>query len=229
MADVPMNNNSVGGGQALIRSIWSNGLSDIISEGSEILLDSKLAEGPLRDIPVFGWIFKTFGVVKTIREWIFHKKIMLFLRETQATTAEERRAFAERMEANPDYERKVGESLFLLLDRHETVDKSELLGRIFTALIRQEISWEVFQRYAFIIDRLFLEDLTHLERHYASIAAFEAARERDDQAGFEQFLDERTTQALFSSGLLNSYGGWVETLYRRNALGEKLIRLIYSK
>lgn len=40
-----------------------------------------------------------------------------------------------------------------------------------------------------------------------------------------QFLDEKTTQALFGNGLLDS-SGYVETTYHRNDLGEKLIRLI---
>jgi hypothetical protein len=113
----------------------------------------------------------------------------------------------------------------IALDRHETIDKSELLGRVFAALIRQEISEEAFQRYAFIIDRLFLQDLLHLERHYASITAFETARKRGDQTPLEQFLNEQTTQALFGSGLLAS-DGYVETTYHRNELGETLIRLL---
>jgi hypothetical protein len=232
MAEVPRPDAPVSGGRALIRSVWSGGVRDITAEGVEILLDSALDEGLVQDIPIVGWLVKTYGVVNSIRERIFLQKLLRFLRETQATTAEERKAFAERMEANPDYQRKVGENLFLLLDRHETVDKSELLGRVFAALVRQEISDEEFQRYAFIIDRLFLQDLTHLARHYASIAAFEAARgtarEQGDHVGWEQFLDEKTTQALFGSGLLDSSGGYVETLYQRNELGEKLIQLIGS-
>jgi hypothetical protein len=211
MAEGPKNNDFGSSGQALIRSIWSSGLSDIISEGAEIVLDAKLSEGPLRDIPIFGWIFKTYGVVKTIREWIFHKKIILFLQETQATTVEERMAFAEKMEADPKYQRKVGEDLFLLLERHECVEKSELLGRVFTAVIRHEISYEEYERYAFIIDRLFLRDLTNLAQHYDNVS--------------NRSLDPRTIEALLGIGLLDARG-WVAPSYHRNDLGEKLIRLI---
>jgi len=225
MPEVPMNEEPVGGGRALIRSVWSGGVSDITSEGAEILLDSALDEGLLRDIPVFGWIAKTYGLVNTVRERIFLQKIFRFLQGAQATTAEERRAFAERMETDQEYQRKVGESLFLLLDRHENVDKSELLGRVFAAFVRNEISDEEFQRYSFIIDRLFVWDLINLDRHYDSIAEFEASRKRGDKAGLKQFLDEKTTQALFGNGLLDS-DGYVETTYHRNNLGEKLIRLI---
>jgi hypothetical protein len=225
MTEGPMHDERVGGGRALIRSIWSSGVHDITAEGLDILLDSALEEGLVQDIPIVGWLVKTYDVMHTVRDRIFLRKILRFLRGTQATTAEERHAFAERMEADPAYQRQVGESLFLLLDRHETVDKSELLGRVFAALIRQEISEEVFQRYAFIIDRLFLQDLTDLERHYASVMTFEAARTRGDQTNFEQFLDEQTTQALFGNGLLNSEGTF-ETTYHRNELGETLIRLL---
>jgi hypothetical protein len=226
MAEAPRHDEPVDGGRALMRSIWSRSVGDITTEGMDILFDSALQEGPLRDIPVVGWLVKTYGAMNTVRDWLLVRKILRFLRGTQATTAEERRAFAERMEADPAYQRKVGEELFLLLDRHETVDKSELLGRVFAALIRQEVAYEEYQRYAFIIDRLFLQDLLHLERHYASVAAFEAARQQGDQTAFEQFLDEPTTQALFGYGLLNSGGAVFETTYQRTNRGETLIRLL---
>jgi hypothetical protein len=90
MAEAPMNDDSVGGGRALIRSVWSGGIGDITSDGAEILLDSALDEGFLRDIPILGWIAKTYGLVNTVRERIFLQKIFRFLRGTQSTTAEER-------------------------------------------------------------------------------------------------------------------------------------------
>jgi hypothetical protein len=148
----------------LVRSVWSGGISDIAFDAGEILLDSALDEGLLRDIPVFSWIAKTYGLVNTVRERIFLQKIFRFLQGVQATTAEERRAFAERVEADPGYQRKVGEGLLLLLDRHESVDKAELLGKVFAAFVRNEISHGEFERYAFIIDRQYIRDLTNLLR-----------------------------------------------------------------
>jgi lipopolysaccharide/colanic/teichoic acid biosynthesis glycosyltransferase len=41
-------------------------------------------------------MIKTYGAVNTIRDWIFVQKILRFLRGTQATTAEERKAFGVR-------------------------------------------------------------------------------------------------------------------------------------
>jgi hypothetical protein len=117
MPEGPMHDEPESGGRALIRSIWSGGVRDLTTEGLDILLDSALEEGLVRDIPVVGWMVKTYGVVHTVRERIFLRKILRFLRGTQATTIEERHAFAEWMEANPAYQRQVGESLFLLLER----------------------------------------------------------------------------------------------------------------
>jgi hypothetical protein len=232
MADVPRPDEPVSGARALMRSIGSSTLRDLIAEGLDTVLHSALDIGPVRDIPVVGWLVKTYDVIKSIREQLYLLKILRFLKGVQGITAEERHAFAARMATDPDYERRVGESVFLLLDRHETADKSELLGRVFKALVRREISEEEFQPYAFIIDRLFLQDLTYLAQHYRSIADFEAARaasrEQGEHVGWEDFLDERTTQALFGIGLLDASGGYVETLYQRNDRGEKLIRMLSS-
>jgi hypothetical protein len=79
MAEVPMNDEQAGGGRALVRSVWSGGISDIAFDAGEILLDSALDEGLLRDIPVFSWIAKTYGLVNTVRERIFLQKIFRFL------------------------------------------------------------------------------------------------------------------------------------------------------
>ena len=97
-----------------------------------------LPEGGLCHPHAWSWLVETYSVLHTVRDRIFLRKILRSLRGTQAATAEERHAFAERMEADLAYQHRVGESLFLLLDRHETVDKSEILGRVFAALIRQE-------------------------------------------------------------------------------------------
>jgi hypothetical protein len=227
MAEVPRPDEPVSGGLALIRSVYRSGLRDLIAEGLDILLDSALEEGVLRDIPIGGWMFKTVDVITSVRERLYLGKILRFLQGMEGVTDEERDAFAARMEADRDYARRVRESVLLLLDRHETADKSELLGRVFKAFMRREISDEEFHRYAFIIDRLFLQDLLHLECHYARVIAYEAARQRGNPGDFNQYLDEQATQALFGYGLLDS-GGFVETAYHRNDRGEKLIRLIGS-
>jgi hypothetical protein len=49
MAEVPRHDEPMDGGRALMRSIWSRGVGDITPEGMDILLDSALTEGPLRD------------------------------------------------------------------------------------------------------------------------------------------------------------------------------------
>lgn len=216
------------GGRELLRSVWGSDAGAISSDGAEMLLDLVLDEGLLRDIPVFGWIAKIHGVTNSVRDKIFLQKIFRFLVGTQETTVEEQQAFSERIQADPDHQRKVGEGVLLLIDRHEDAEKSEILGRVFAAFVRNDISYEEFQRYAFIIDKLYLQDLIDLHQYYSRINEFEASRERGETLSLENFLDEMKTQTLFGNGLLDSEG-YVETTFRRNSFGDKLIRVIGTK
>ena len=179
----------------------------------------------MRDIPVFDWIIKVYGGINTVRDRIFTQKIGRFLQGAQTASLEKRKMFVEMMRSHPAYQQKVGESLFLLIDRHETLEKSKLLGKVFAAWIEGEITYEEYERYAFIIDRLFIHNLINLKKYYGKIEEFEASREKGEQESQKRFLDEIILQALFGDGLLDSTG-YTETTYLRNTLGEKLIRLI---
>ncbi|MCK9506377.1 MAG: hypothetical protein M0Q95_19630 [Porticoccaceae bacterium] len=223
-----MNSNQSSGGKELIRSVCTSGAGTIALDGAEMALDSMLDDGLLRDIPIFGWVVKIYGAYQGIKERIFLKKICRFLGAAQKTTEDERRLFLARMEADPDHQKKVGEGVLLLIDRHEDSGKSELLGRVFASYIKDEITYEEFQRYAFIIDKLFLKDLVDLGQYYTKLGDFEESRKRGDKVRLGQFLEEMTIQTLLGIGLLDSEG-YIETKFSRNERGDKLISILKGK
>ena len=58
-----------------------------------------------------------------------------------------------------DFRKRVEENLLLLLDRLDDMGKPELIGRLFSAYLRQELAYEDFQRLAGSIDRAYMPDL----------------------------------------------------------------------
>jgi hypothetical protein len=208
-------------GTSLVESMWSSGGKDIIIEAADLALDAALSEGVLEKIPVFGWLVKGYGVVTTIQDRLFLKKVALFLQGSSEITEDERGQFRERMVSDPSYCRNVGETLVLLLDRQEDFEKACMLGKAFAGYVKGLIQYEAFLRLAAAIDKAFINDLRNLDVYYSKLNTYDAKLGKP----FSEFLDDVTCQSLYNIGLVRSEG-YIENTYYPNELGSTLIRLL---
>ncbi len=208
-------------GTSLVESALSNGAAEIARDVAELALDAALDEGLLKDVPVFGWLFKAYGVATTIRERIFLSKVSKFLQATAAVSDSDRVKFREKIAADPEFCRKIGENLVLLLDRHDNMDKAHILGKVFSGYLRGVIDYDSFLKIASAVDRALISDLKSLEGHYRNIQSY------DPKAGkpFAAFLDDEMSQSLYTAGLLRS-DGYTEDTYHPNETGSQLVRLM---
>lgn len=156
-------------GNSLIKSAGSTELSDASVEALDIAVDALMDDGILKDIPIFGWAVKAIKAGQNIRDAIFLRKIAMFLKGVSGVSADEKREFTEKIENDVNHRQKVGENLLLLIDRHERIEKSLLLGRLFAAYMKNELSNEGFMRLSAALDKAIIEDLEELNKcrpHY---------------------------------------------------------------
>jgi hypothetical protein len=208
-------------GESLVVSVSKSGAGDIAADASEIALDSVLDEGLLKDVPVFGWLIKSYSVACTIQERLFLKKIANFLVGTKDIPDDDRKRFLDQIDADPAFSKRVGESLVLLLDRHEDFQKSVILGKAFSRYVCKEIDYVVFLKLAKAIDSAFIEDLKNLGLYYDSIRSYDSKLKKP----FKDWLDTDTSQSLYSSGLVGA-SGYTENTYHPNEIGEQLLLCI---
>jgi hypothetical protein len=149
-------------GLELISSVGESGLIEIAEGIAKMALDSALEDGIVKDIPVFGWLLKFRSAYKGISERILLKKIASFLEGVSRASPEERANFAKKIKTDKKYQKKVGENLILLIERHERFEKSFLLGRLFASFIRGALSQELFIRLSAALDKAAIEDLEAL-------------------------------------------------------------------
>lgn len=208
-------------GAFLVESTVLGGAAEIAGEVAELALDSVLDEGVLKNVPVFGWLAKAHGMITSIRERIFLGKVAKFLRSTATVSDLEKKSFRDKLAADPDFGRRVGENLVLLLDRHDNMEKACILGKIFSAYLRGMIDYDEFLKIAAAVDRAVISDLKHLEENYRKMQSY------DPKAGkpFAAFLDDETSQSLYNAGLVRSEG-YTENLYHPNEIGLKLVRFM---
>jgi hypothetical protein len=127
-------------GVELIGSLKESNLVEVATEIGEVALDSFLQQGLLREVPILGWLVKFYGAQQSIRDRLFVKKIAAFYKGAGKASPEERAKFRKKIETNKEYQKKVGESLLLLIERHERFEKSLLLGRLFASLMSGDLS-----------------------------------------------------------------------------------------
>ena len=97
----------------------------------EFTIDQAMDDGVLIDIPVVGWIAKGVPISRSISDRILHHKILRFLIELDVIGEGDREAFRTKIRNEPDFRKKVGEHLLILLEKIDVFDKTTLLAKCF--------------------------------------------------------------------------------------------------
>lgn len=128
----------------------------VIDSGVEVLTDPELVS----KIPIIG-IFVALGKgVVGIRDWLYARKILSFLRETSKSTDQERKSYALKITNNPKENRKASIVALEILEKITTTDKAAMVGKIFRAyMVEDDISIDQFQLMTEMIDKAYLSDL----------------------------------------------------------------------
>ncbi|MCU0546196.1 MAG: hypothetical protein MUE44_29195 [Oscillatoriaceae cyanobacterium Prado104] len=195
----------------LVNSIATDKLSSVARDLSEVALDAALKEGVFRDIPVFNTIVALYQAGVEIRQHLFIKKVINFLQQLSNTPFEKRQKFVEEIEQDPRKKREFGETLVLLIDRADSLQKPSILGRLLKHHILDNISYEDVTRLSFIVDRVYISDLNYLLEFKPGIQNNPNIAASLQSAGLLSFagMDGGTLNELFSGGVvyeLNEYG-----------------------
>lgn len=143
----------------LVESIYSPKLADISEDIAEVVLDSLLDEGVLKDLPVVGTIVKVFKGAMDIRDRVFVAKVARFLFQLSKIPLEKRLLFKEKLNADLKLRRKLGLTLTLLLDRLDDIEKPDFVAWCFNAYLNDNITIDAFRRISSAIDIAFIDDL----------------------------------------------------------------------
>ncbi|MDH3474212.1 MAG: hypothetical protein OEM59_11020 [Rhodospirillales bacterium] len=155
--------NAIGG--SLVTTLAESDLASVLKDVGELTLDSVLEEGVLQDLPVVATLTGIWKTGRSIRELLFLKKLMSFLIELKNIDPGARTEMIKHLEEDECFTQRVGESVILLLERLDHLDKPTLVGRAFRAYCSGFIDAEQLQKMNQVIDRAFMPDLQQLERY----------------------------------------------------------------
>lgn len=155
-----------GPSQALDITLKTNELNDLSRDVAEIDLDKLLDDGLLKELPVIKTIHAMWRFGRSINEAFFLKKLAVFLFELHETSVEQRRNIIYKIENEEEYANKVSEALVVIIDRLDDTIKLSIIGRLFKAVIEQNVDYQDFRRLAHTVNMCFGLDLIRLGKSW---------------------------------------------------------------
>ena len=139
---------------SFLSTIKSESSLEIAKESAEIAIDAFLDEGILRDIPIVGFITNLAKSGISIRERLFIEKVLKFLSPLNQYSREERSHFLEQLDESEL--KKASQTIILYLERLDSLEKPEMLGKIFTAFMKGDIPYKTMMYFAHFVDTVFI-------------------------------------------------------------------------
>lgn len=170
--------------------IWSENLGSLLRDVAEVGFDTILKEGVLRDIQGVNTLYNLYKIPGAIKQQQITNKIKEFLEDLSNLSYEERREFVEWMNQNPKHKAVVGETLLLLIDREDSVEKPLIIARLLDNCSLGNISDENLRELVRRVNRVYnMSDLNYLTSFTPGIQS-----------------DPHIARSLESAGLLNWAG-----------------------
>lgn len=146
--------------------IKQSDLTSLSKDYGEMLIDSSLNDGMLKDIPMIGTLVGVINFGNSVNQIITTKKLYKFLSQLKDIPEKKRLKKINKINSSKKYQSSVGEQLFELLDKVESDGKPEILGKIFAAYIEEKIDYQTFLKISHIIKNVFYYDLVSLKQSY---------------------------------------------------------------
>lgn len=148
----------------ILGSIMNPSTIQVLGESTEVIIDSTLDYSILKDIPFASWIISAKNIYTTISDEIFFAKVYRFLNCLSNVPENEKEEFNKKLNKDRAYKKKVGESLLLIINKLDDLDKSSLIATVFKSFLRGHISYEKFMRLSDSISIAYIEDLQMLQQ-----------------------------------------------------------------
>lgn len=124
---------------SLEQTLKDSDLQNVTISLAEVFTDSLLEDGTAKDIPIIGTVIGLGKTAIGIKESLFLKKVIYFISELKNVSAAKRHSMIEKIDASGKFRTKVGEKLLYIIDKCEDHEKSQIIARLFSAFLLENI------------------------------------------------------------------------------------------
>lgn len=141
------------------KSLRLSTLTDAMIDVAESSIDSILANELVKQIPIIKTLVGTTQAVISIQDKLFLKKMIMFLSSIGDVSIERRNKEIDLVDGSKKYRMKVGEKLLYILDKCDDHEVAERIARLFSAFLKQVISYDEYLDASRILTRLSDDEL----------------------------------------------------------------------
>lgn len=146
-------------GIAILKGACNAESKDVATDLSQFGLVELLGQTALKELPVIKGVLACFTVPLAVRDQLFLRKVARFLTAVPEFTQRDKENFIAEHLADTGKATRLGETLVLVTDRLDDMEKPQLVARVFAAFVRGKITFDVFRRLASAIDLGSIDDL----------------------------------------------------------------------
>ncbi len=143
---------------SLIETLTDSSI-ELTGEISELTIDQFIENDLLKEIPFFSLFYKSFKTVKGLREALFAMKVYKFIKEFGQIKQKQKEKLVKRISLDKKEKIKIGQTLIMVLDKIDELDKTPIIANLFAAYIKEEITKSEFVQLCLITQNTFLDYL----------------------------------------------------------------------
>ncbi|MGJ8733529.1 MAG: hypothetical protein ACSHW4_10300 [Cellulophaga sp.] len=134
-------------------------LTNLLTDNSEIILDSLIDNEILKEIPIIGNSINIIRGIRSIRDNAYLKKVKVFIDNLGELSESEKNKLIE--ESKKDVKRRVkfGNAIFTTIEKSDSLIKIEYLALAFEAFLNNEFPESDLRHLCHIINNSFTDDL----------------------------------------------------------------------
>lgn len=136
---------------------FKKNVKDIILDTAEASIDTIITNDILKNIPFIEWGIKAKNTIDEIRINYLIKKLIKFFTNTLDIESIDYQNFVRDITQREADE--ISNLILITIDRINSEDKAEMIGNLFSALVRKKIRKEVFLRLVNVIETVYIDDL----------------------------------------------------------------------
>lgn len=173
--------------ESLKATIGDSSVKEVVTTVADLGINEVVDSELLEKIPVLGVLVKGIDIISTITNRIFLKKLAEFLKNIGTVSDDEKMQFWEKVEQEGD--QKFGEHILFIIDRTESIDQARMVGKLFRALVLDNINGIEFEKLIRAIRNIYLSDFAFLRISPKDL----------------QFKDTRTKEKLYHYELFDKF------------------------
>lgn len=150
--------------KALQSTVRNSNLENVTINITEVITDSFLDSGILKDLPVISTFVGLGKTAISIKDKLFLKKVICFLEGLKDIPIQKRQKMIDLIDLNEEKQIKVGEKLIYILDKCDDHIDSKYIAQFFCGYLEEKITYEDFLEGARIIQNVYIKDLEYFLR-----------------------------------------------------------------